>query len=1172
MLVLAVIAVTVQASVSHAQTWMEAVGLPVAGYNGSGVLVAIVSTGVDLTQSDLAQSVVSVDGYYCAVSIASDGSVSLLAPPYDIVGVGTEQARLVTEAAPGVKLLVVRVPYELNATTGLPEVPGPALRAALEWLQHPYLPLPNGTIVECPLDQFKAKIVLLGLPVYTNYTLNTQLRSLLEQLTGAYLVVTPVGDIGPGIVNNLALAEGVVSVGKEPPRASPLPGYSGGFKLFNLTEPTSLYRDLPLDPDYVMPVDQACAEQPTVSTLTCSEAAAAEYVGLAAVAAQMYYELRGVPPAPYQLELLIRATVTDKGQPSKDTLYGWGVPNAETAYYTLLANMGFEVCAPSYTRSGVALVELQSKDDPELHYGVVMRRSECVRLWAPVAGQAQPGYYYTYTVRVYGPPGLKPYTGDYTVVPGLWRTVLALPSSGAMLVLRASVTDEKGVALTGAAMLLPLDLSVVNAREALLALRPLGVEAGLLHASVYCDYLRDAFGDTRFYLLVRIPGYIARVLSVSASCVTTETVELGKLVMTPAPSVYVVGVGPGAEEDAALLRYMGFKVRLSSLPPPDVTPYDLIVLHASASRVSPLTSLVGRVGLILEGDAGIPAGCTTYKVEYVESTALQVAEPLYQPEYNPVIRRGALLYTLYGLTGELRLYNVTGVASSSLILLSALSGVGRIVEAYYDPATRVACLANTWSMWRLGRSLEAATPVALAVYATLAAGVAHRVVVYLNGTVAIQAQPLDNLTVSVFGWRLSVTLWDEASGERLASFTAPYPNYQANLNMTVGVLPAGDYRIVANDSLWGLGVAVYHVVPKLVPLERIVLAGSILDLLGLGFRASAPITITIDGVVVATARSEANGTMRARIPVPSILEPGGHVVAASDGVYTASARIEVGVLRTLQLSVSVPSIVEYGRRPEGIVIVRMGVEYVDANVTVVLGALRVTASRVAKGVYTFTLPVLPPGTYTLIINATYTSRLVNATGVAAVSFSVVQRTQPATPRDIEELTRQLSSKLDNIASSISEKMSMLEDRVERLDRELLGIRRGLNESCTRITGELRDVIARVENVRVTLLNEIRKVYSETGNLYARIEALVNKAARDVEDTAKKMVEQVRGDIVALHSRIAREIGAINATMSGKLAEIESSVKSYNMYVLVSLALLGFDTALLIALVLRARRG
>ncbi|AEM39489.1 hypothetical protein Pyrfu_1632 [Pyrolobus fumarii 1A] len=1154
-----------------AQTWTDVVNLPVGSYNGSGVLLVLISTGVDINDPTIRDALLTVNGTPCFISFDENGVALPPSPPYDLVGIGTLQAQRVVEAAPAVKIVVARVPYDKDPETGLPTVPYKALQAALEWASHPFTYV-NGELVECPVSGFHTRIVLIGLPIY-NYTISDSIARLLTHLVGSSLVVVPVGDAAPGIFNVLARVEGVVSVAPVPlsytPIVATLNGRSGGYTLHY---PESLYNDIPIEPDYVMPVASPCPTGYLTNVPTCSEEAAAEFAGLAAVVAQMYRDLRAVPPSPYQLEFLIRASVVDLGPASKDTIYGWGLPDAKLAYELLSSNSGFVVCAPSYSDKGFAIAELYTP--PSRRYGVVLKPGECVRMWALPSTP--------YTLTVYGPLGLAPSSIRVQTVSGYWKKVRVPSTLPYPFTISALLLDEKGVALDADVYVLPQNLWPMDARKLAMIMHSMRIEGGSLYATLSCSYLAFASGSGKVYIAIRPDGHLTRIFEVDVATCPRQDLLLGRVYFVESKNVYLVGKGPGAEEDADLLRFMGFRVEVGLTPwSPGTTP-DVIVVHPSAARLvwSAAESARGR-GLVVMGEA-IDEYRRGVSSTYAYPSVTLVASPRYTPGYQPIVKPGAPLATVYGYTEgvatqpSLKLYNITVAPSEAMYVLSyTMTPIGPLVEAFYNPREDTVYIANIWSMWSEGRSLSASiTPAGLAVLQLSVAAATGPVSIAVNSS---RVSPGDVLSISVWSWRLKVTVWNETYGGqlvRLVSAASQYPGYQLNITVKVGETPYGDYILLANDTLWRLGVATYKVEPIVILGSKLVTAGEELEVRGAGFYANSHITILFDGVAIGSTVSNERGSFYARIPIPGIASPGVHTITAISNDASASDAIEVRVVRTLSIKLAVPSIIPPDEPVQALAVIRLGVNETDANLRAILAGQLLQVERITRGVYMIRIPPLQPGVYTLIVQAVRDERLVYATGLAVAAITVERNVTVATPRHIYELGYNLTRYLDEQLSSIKAGISNVADEVKRVENMLYGLKQDLDAMLDNILATAEKLNSKVDTAKSDVLREVRKVYVEITKLQSTVET----TSKNVVDTISSMITQMNNDIkigiIGVRSAVTRDITRLNYTLATSIALAMRKVDVTTMYTLAALVALSINLAVvgaILVLILRGRR-
>ncbi len=109
-------------------------------------------------------------------------------------------------------------------------------------------------------------------------------------------------------------------------------------------------------------------------------------------------------------------------------------------------------------------------------------------------------------------------------------------------------------------------------------------------------------------------------------------------------------------------------------------------------------------------------------------------------------------------------------------------------------------------------------------------------------------------------------------------------------------LPAGTYDIKVADSSSNLGTAPFQLTvptqppPTTTPTPtadiQVTVSGTTVNINGTGFKASSQITVSIEGSVVSTATSDANGAFATQFEVPASVTPGDHVISVTDGTST----------------------------------------------------------------------------------------------------------------------------------------------------------------------------------------------------------------------------------------------------------------------------------------------
>ena len=233
-----------------AEWWLAALGVPqawsaltVAGSHareGTGVTVAVLSTGVDATQPDLAGDVITGPDY--SHSGVSPGDLSwgregtAVASLIAAHGHGAGNAEGITGVAPGARILSLRVTLEYNdprnsnrsVTTRLTSAITAGIRYAVSH---------GASVIALPLDPGTLGMLASGDPAAAGGSAAEQ-AAVRAALADNVVLVAPAGDnaMGTGAVNYPAAYTGVIAVGATD-RSGRLESFSSRRSFVSLTAP-----------------------------------------------------------------------------------------------------------------------------------------------------------------------------------------------------------------------------------------------------------------------------------------------------------------------------------------------------------------------------------------------------------------------------------------------------------------------------------------------------------------------------------------------------------------------------------------------------------------------------------------------------------------------------------------------------------------------------------------------------------------------------------------------------------------------------------------------------------------------------------------------------------------------------------------------------------------------
>ncbi len=311
------------------------------GYNGSGVRICTIDTGVDISHPALAGKMLTLDPsnpYYPGGWMAFDSAGNpVLMEPRDTHGHGTHVSGtalggdgrdIVIGVAPGATLMhALALPYGRGTFA--------QTLAAMEWAADPYY-----------LDPDTGERVYTGLPAHVvsmswgarNYYGQEFLEPIKHMLLLNIIPVAAIGNGGYGTHDNPGNIYGVFGIGAVN-EYDQVAGFSGGAIIywpytppswpFNDTYPTTYIK-----PDFTAPGVRivSCVPGGGYSSLSGTSMATPHVAGIVALMLQATGWYRyGVPDLPEKIYDILRRTALDLGDPGQDPRYGWGVVDAYEA-------------------------------------------------------------------------------------------------------------------------------------------------------------------------------------------------------------------------------------------------------------------------------------------------------------------------------------------------------------------------------------------------------------------------------------------------------------------------------------------------------------------------------------------------------------------------------------------------------------------------------------------------------------------------------------------------------------------------------------------------------------------------------------------------------------------------------------------------------------------------
>ncbi len=291
------------------------------GLNGSGVVVALIDTGLDPG----ALAGLQLAGW---AEAGRNGSIDCSGFPSDDAGHGTMVAGVLLSIAPAVRVAAVKA---LDAGGGtLAQV-----AAAIDWALGP----------ACSSADFsRADVILLSLAVIDYYGPDL-LPAIARALEAGSLVVAAAGNWGHGRVGYPANVWGVVAVGALDGHGIPA-YFSGGGRVewpdppdrwpFNGTYPRIYTKPDLAAPGVGVPT---VAPQGRPAALTGTSAAAPIVAGAAAIVFQAF-RASGVEPGPVEVYAALARGAKDAWKPGPDERTGWGLVDAYASVMEALEASG----------------------------------------------------------------------------------------------------------------------------------------------------------------------------------------------------------------------------------------------------------------------------------------------------------------------------------------------------------------------------------------------------------------------------------------------------------------------------------------------------------------------------------------------------------------------------------------------------------------------------------------------------------------------------------------------------------------------------------------------------------------------------------------------------------------------------------------------------------------
>ena len=316
------------------------------GYNGSGVRICVIDSGVDISHPALAGKMLTLDPsnpYYPGGWMAFDSAGNpMLMEPMDTYGHGTHVSGtalggdgkdIVIGVAPGATLMhALALPYGSGTFA--------QTLAAMEWAADPYY-----------LDPDTGEKIYTGLPAHVvsmswgarNYYGAEFLEPIKHMLLMNIIPVAAMGNGGYGSHDNPGNIYGVFGIGATDENDQ-VASFSGGTIIYWPYVPPSwpfngTYPARYIKPDFAAPGVRILSSVPGggYSIMSGTSMATPHVSGIIALMFQATnWHIYGVPDVPEKFYEVLKETALDLGDPGKDPRYGWGIVDAYEAVRKVL--------------------------------------------------------------------------------------------------------------------------------------------------------------------------------------------------------------------------------------------------------------------------------------------------------------------------------------------------------------------------------------------------------------------------------------------------------------------------------------------------------------------------------------------------------------------------------------------------------------------------------------------------------------------------------------------------------------------------------------------------------------------------------------------------------------------------------------------------------------------
>lgn len=289
---------------------------------------------------------------------------------------------------------------------------------------------------------------------------------------------------------------------------------------------------------------------------------------------------------------------------------------------------------------------------------------------------------------------------------------------------------------------------------------------------------------------------------------------------------------------------------------------------------------------------------------------------------------------------------------------------------------------------------------------------------------------------------------------------------------------AGLHLVISIDeSLGNVGISKFRIVPSLTVEPKKVSVGSFMKVVGKGFAANASITVTFPMPI--TLFTDENGSFEVNIPVLPI-KPGRYLIEAFDAYGNkTSEEVVMFAEKEIGIALDVGELYLPGEVARIVVTTNLEGKPIDGLLTAYLmfpngTRLELNLEKIDIGVYSATIMLddnFPIGTYTVIVEASYETEFIIASGTSSAVFHVsgfskvveelISKATVAITVNIESATARMVNEVNILKADISSAISNVSEDVRRSTDD---IKQAIRLARDEVSGFLEKLVEDVDQV------------------------------------------------------------------------------------------------------------